>query len=119
MSSQETFDTVVRHARTQQKKAKDAFGNCRYRTTDGLACFAGCLIPDADMVPAFEFVSVSKQAISSSSVLVTGYFRSRGFCVDLVGDLQRVHDSCDVATWEQGLSDVAQRFGLTYCPPVA
>lgn len=53
MTDQEIFDTVVSHLLQQGKPASDG-DYCVYRTTDGLKCAIGVLIPDDEYIPTME-----------------------------------------------------------------
>lgn len=105
------FDRVVAHARAQKVEAKcdDA---CRYRTPDGLKCFAGCLIPDEMYLPEMEG--------NSARTIATEYPGIFGENPDLslLARLQRVHDDYDPAEWEGLFQGIAQEDDLTYNPPI-
>jgi hypothetical protein len=51
LNHQETFDTMLTHLRKQGQRAVDQthehmVDTCMYRTSSGLKCAVGCLIPD-------------------------------------------------------------------------
>lgn len=50
---QETFDRVAKHLLKQNKKSVNGT-QCMYRSSDGLQCALGCLIPDELYVPSLE-----------------------------------------------------------------
>lgn len=56
MTNQEIFDTVAVHLLTQNKRATKAncSTTCQYRTSEGLKCAVGCLIPDEKYTPEME-----------------------------------------------------------------
>lgn len=91
MNPQEIFDTVARHLFTQGKRATDFEQSynrtvCRYRTSDGLKCAAGCLIPDDKYDPKMEGWAINGEKVRT-------YLPQ--FVIDniwLVVDLQRAHD---------------------------
>jgi hypothetical protein len=102
MTKQETFDTVVRHLLTQAKQSRDEDA-CLYRGPDGTKCAAGCLISDADYSPSMEWL----YATSIRYALV-------GHDMEIVMDLQLVHDERDVGLWPDELSRVALKHGLSH-----
>ena len=116
-TKQETFDTVVAHLRRQGQKSEFGFGNknigCAYRGENGLVCAAGCLIPDALYSPKLEGTAVAEDSEPGELII------SLGHNVQLVRDLQDVHDKYPVDGWEGELSAVAHEHGLVYSPLIA
>lgn len=116
MTDQEAFDKILAHARAQGRQAlvtdeSAPFVGCMYRHPDGLKCFVGALIPDAEYDQNMEDKRVE--------VLVRDFDPPslRGLCRPLLMDLQRIHDGCRPVDWELGLAGVANAYGLTYTPP--
>lgn len=118
-TKQETFDAVVKHARTQRRKSED-HSSCLYRTEDGLKCFAGALVPDDRYRPGyegplFEYPNGSTEPgelTAIAEIIVEG-----GHDINFVYDLQRVHDSKEVSEWESEFSRIALEQSLVYAPP--
>lgn len=113
-TKQETFDTVVNHLREQGRKASDNHGFCEYRTDDGLKCAAGCLILDDDITP--EILQCGSVHVNGGNV-VSDYLKDRGHDLELVRQLQLVHDKCRVKDWEKNLKFVAENYSLTFTSP--
>lgn len=90
MTNQEVFDRVVTHARRQRVKAM-ANCSCVYRTGDGLCCFAGCLIPEAEYRSCFEGCCIGTITPITSRVED----------LNLLYGLQKIHDFCDPSGWEE------------------
>ena len=119
MTKQKTFNTVLRHAREQGKKALN-FGNplckCAYRNRDGLKCFVGCLIPDKRYRARFEGNNAGCGEIAE-------LLQELGHDVKLCVQLQQVHDSLYnmrspiVTQWERQFVKIASSHELTYYPP--
>ncbi len=109
-NNQEVVDFVVAALRKQNCKASKGGGDCWYRLGD-LKCAAGHLIPDCDYRTSFE------GQILSTSYQVTNYFKERGFDVDLIRSLQRIHDGEDIKDWEDGFERAAKAFNLVYSYP--
>lgn len=107
MTNQETFDTVVAHLRKQGCRAgiKNA---CLYRDGDR-KCAAGCLIPDDKYRPDMEGKSVYQTPVCQ----VLHELRHN---IELVADLQTVHDRYDIFDWEINFKDIANKWMLKYVP---
>ncbi len=89
-SKQETFDTVARHLITQGVPARDQFG-CRYKTTDGLLCAVGCLIPATEYNSTMEGQGLDHVRAHSPSVALHDQL--------LLMDLQLLHDTSEIDNW--------------------
>lgn len=108
-TTQETFDTVVTHLRTQGSRCSSDSGDCMYRL-DGRKCAAGCLIPDDRYSPDMEGTTVLYSDVGD-------LLAELGHDMALVDELQTLHDRTDPAEWEEGFGRIAGRFGLVYRPP--
>lgn len=112
---QETFDTVVAHARKQQAKSMLRSGLseyakiCAYRGDGGLACFAGCLIPD-------DRYSRDLECEIASQGKVRALFLELGYLPNFVRQLQVIHDATIVEDWEQEFKNLALAYDLNYTP---
>ncbi len=109
-NNQEVFDYVVGFLRKQNAKSIDGVKECRYRNDSGLACAAGCIVPDSDYDSAWE----GKNLYCS---FVGDYFRDRGFDTGLISRLQTVHDVSDIENWEMGFESLAKAKSLIYTAP--
>jgi hypothetical protein len=109
MTNQELFDIVVAHARKQNCRAtSDAI--CKYRTPEGLKCFAGALIKDEFYDKGLE--GLSAQFTATQNALMNSGIRRQQ--LGLVWRLQRVHDRHAVSEWPREFRDIAQDEGLVY-----
>lgn len=116
-SLQETFDAVVKHARTQKEKAVTGssyagLDTCKYRLErDGkiLKCFAGALIPDEDYTGEME----GKVA---TDYPVARILEKEGHNPNDVRELQKIHDYYAIGDWESEFKRFAEERGLTYVP---
>ena len=98
---QEIFDKVAKHLLTQNKKAANEKGQCKYRFND-LKCAAGCLIPDSDYDKKYE----------DKTVYSFSYFENAGYSDDeicFIRDLQIIHDKDPVSSWKSHLIDIAKQ----------
>lgn len=108
--AQEVFDFIARHLLRQQKRSvfapDKAFAlRCRYRTPDGLACAAGCLLT-AEEAADREGSSWYRLAMDKMVPLEH---------VLLIRRLQLVHDNqkIGVKDWPAELREVASEFSLS------
>lgn len=87
---------VAQFMREQGKRAVNASGTCMYRTDDGCACAAGCLLTDAEAMKCSEASAWSRENIDNGEIVVPE--RLKPFQRE-VALLQRAHDqSSDVST---------------------
>lgn len=125
MESQEIFDTVVSHLRTQKQQAYGIIstsgrGQCFYRLEKDsalLKCAIGCLIKDEEYSPKMEGHSVTKLVGSPKTYGVSDELMDRLLMPHraLLQRLQTVHDS-DIRLWEGSLENVAIKFNLNFIP---
>ena len=104
------FNTVAAHLLTQNAKAIEPGGGCRYRMPDGdtRTCAVGCLITDAEYVPAMEHNCVKSLADHDIDLLPE---RLRPF-ISFLQELQRIHDKHPVSSWPVSLRDFAHTYLL-------
>ena len=100
-TSQEVFDFITKHLRTQNKPCVGTSGECLYRH-ENLMCAAGCLIPVE--VYKLEFEGKSWQAIGGHF----GCWKHEG----LIRSLQVVHDNQRADCWEGHFEKIAGEYGL-------
>ncbi len=110
LSQQETFNYIVNHLRKQGRKSMryiNCCSECVYRGPDGTKCAVGFLIPDDIYLSCIEGYSVD-------------YLYQFGInlpYIDLLKDMQAVHDCLPVDDWERGFEETAQSYGLVYPKP--
>jgi hypothetical protein len=112
-TKQETFDMIVTHLRQQGYAAKDQHNHCAYRGKNGSKCAAGCLIEDDEYHISYE----GPLSIEDELTKVGSLIASKGHDIDLVTDLQRIHDYRDVDVWEVEFKVLAQKYCLIYTQP--
>lgn len=112
MDAQEFFDQVRDHLLAQGERSvltcSSGRAACAYRSKTGLKCAVGCLIRDDEYTEEMEYQTVT--TLSDAGVLPR---RLNGHLL-LLESLQWVHDSCDPASWETDLRDVARKHGLEW-----
>ena len=115
VTAQEVFDTVARHLLRQGRRAVNCRGDeqkCSYRAENGDQCAVGCLIPRRAYVPEMEEVG--------SAGLLFVFCSERGQTwhvpylphLDLLEDLQHLHDTLYPFAWQERLGDIAKLYGL-------
>lgn len=102
---QEIFNAVWERAKDKRRAVSEPNGPCRYRTAEGLKCFAGVLIPDDKYDPSME-----GRGSYTVSFLVDAYPSIEE--QRLIGRLQSVHDYYRIDEWEDRLRDIAAHFEL-------
>jgi hypothetical protein len=116
MTLQEVFDTAAMHMLQQGEAAKNTSGNCFYRSPNGCRCPVGWLIPDNLYRPDLEGNIV--RSLSIESVLTSAGvlpIRMQGDYeryMDLLVELQQIHDNREPRQWKSYLISLAQRFNL-------
>jgi hypothetical protein len=115
---QQTYDTVLAHLLAQGKRASTDSG-CKYRTSDGLKCAAGCLIPDEQYQPAMEGCLIRSYGHLTRGP-ASDCLARLGHDLPLVADLQWLHDKFfgvgnNERFWTQA-HEIAVAHGLTPYP---
>ena len=109
----EVFDRVKTHLLAQGARARNDVGLCLFHAPSGLKCAVGCLITEAAYSDeALEGYSLGEAEVSTA-------LEASGIVVDpstldMLRDLQHIHDSESPANWERELSHLeAELFGDT------
>lgn len=128
---QSLFDYVARHllrqnARSLSNASENRNDNhCVYRSFNGLKCAAGCLIDDSLYTADLECRSILekpvKDAIEASigrkiDGKIFGGDPECGTEMDLVCQLQKLHDHNPPEMWKDKLRALATRFKLELIP---
>jgi len=108
MTDQDAFNTMVNHLRAQGKRSTDGRG-CRYRGLGGLKCAIGALIPDEKYDACIEGYSVD-------AAMVLGLLNQPELDVDMLLEMQELHDKMEVKDWASGFVHVAKRYHLALMP---
>ena len=124
MELQEIFDKVSNHLLTQNRKSITAIHgkseDCAYRGNNGASCAIGCLIPDAAYHPDMEGKNINDDKVWGAIYPVIGSSigRNRG-CkkLNLLSDLQVIHDEELPEEWTKALQNLANERGLIFTPP--
>jgi hypothetical protein len=115
-TAQEVFDFVVNHLLTQNKKAQQGAGGCKYRLSleDGsvLRCAAGCLIPDELYDERIEgrLWNGMDGVGNENPARRYGAMEHQG----LIRSLQYIHDEYTPEQWRDRLEQEAKNYFLTF-----
>lgn len=103
MTNLEAFNKVELHLLAQNKQSRHKFANrCAYRGTEGTMCAVGCLIPDSEYKVRMEDVSLVR--------IQKGFNCLTGLDIDMLRDLQRLHDTQQPYEWLEGLRVLRDRY---------
>jgi hypothetical protein len=110
MKRQEIFNKVAKHLlkQNEQSMTKTNPGLCAYRGAKGLKCAVGCLIPDDMYSSTFEGLGVKDlppDVRKSCGIMNAG-------TLQLVDDLQEIHDCSSGRHWPAELVDLGERYRL-------
>ena len=117
-TAQEIFDTVSKHLLTQNKRSEGVHvilglenHICAYRSVDGLKCAIGCLIPDEQYIPEMESLRIGGIVRKNwlSPELEQEFIQN----INLISDLQIVHDFFTPEYWAEQLDRVRRQFNLS------
>jgi len=102
------------HLSNQKEAAVEKTG-CKYRTTRGLKCAIGCLIPDYKYSTRFEGINVSS-LLSEVPNLARDMYISPKHSLELLIQLQLAHDVTlarrGITEWLEAMELIAARFNL-------
>ena len=110
ISKQETFNQAYTHLMKQGRKSEnDTLCLYRYKLITGevLKCGAGIFITDEQYTPKMESTIVDDPGLVRDTII------NNGHDIDLVTEIQAIHDNIAVANWEKHLINLATRHNLT------
>ena len=128
MTPREVFDTVKAHLLAQNAQAISEFsGSCKYRTSTGLKCAVGCLIPESLYRTGAEGWGVSSLGILDedqgtwyaqgdgdadplAAMLNEAGIPASSEMKDLLMRLQTAHDSYGAQDWPDQLETIEANF---------
>jgi hypothetical protein len=116
MELREIFNFVELHLLTQNAKSEDNIGMCLYRNAAGLSCSIGCLIPEDKYDPILENQNLmdGKDLPKVIEGIISDFnidtYSSTTLKLDLLYDLQEVHDSHEPEAWPYVLEQVKNKY---------
>lgn len=114
-SNQQVFDIAARHLLTQkQRSATPRPGSkdrCLYRAPDGCKCAVGALIPDDIYEPGMDDGDSGIALLHSRFPVIRELFAN--VSLNLLSDLQDIHDDTHPSQWAQSLRAHARLHNLS------
>jgi hypothetical protein len=108
------FNKVEKHLLKQNTKSIDYQGFCNYRSAGGLTCAVGCLMTDDMYDPSLEKQGVMEIAVVDALSPILGLdVRKRNDKLNLLVDLQSVHDDYYPVRWHSRLEDLKLVYNIT------
>lgn len=106
-TKQEVFNQVATHLLKQNERScREVDGVCMYRNSRGLKCAVGCLISDDEYIQLFEN--------NTWDYVVKTLMLAPNAHLELITELQHIHDNYNPIDWQQRLEELANRHhGLT------
>ena len=107
----DVFNKVSEHLLTQNERSLDTFGDCLYRSAEGLACAVGCLIKDEFYSEDLEHIYAVNSYTDDWQKPIRNALELSGVPIndemkDLVQKLQVIHDSKQPEFWRKELAKV-------------
>jgi hypothetical protein len=110
-SLQEVFNFVAGHLLWQQHKSKRRGAGCAYYGENGSRCAVGCLIPE-DLYPLVKEGEGVTELCQRINVPCWVTFNKPTRVIELLEELQQLHDHKRPDEWRRCLNAVAWQFGL-------
>lgn len=113
---QAIFDKTLNHLRIQKEKSYNTRQlSCMYHNKEGLKCAVGIHIPDEVYDPAMEGESVNT-ILRKFPILFTLDAFNTNTKIDLLREMQVIHDTFKCENWEMHFKNLANECRLTYVP---
>lgn len=105
------FKIVSNHLLRQGGPCKDN-GYCKYSGKDNRSCAVGCLIMPAFYLPEMEGKPADHPAVRKAVALSMGVEGIETRDIEMMLELQTIHDREDPTQWVERLNVVARRYGM-------
>lgn len=127
LTNQEAFNIMVRHLRRQHHKCFGDNGECAYRGNDGDMCAVGVIIPNKMYDKSFEGSRILDLLTHDSYDDDCMYYKLSikakikikqlkkflsNVDVNMLIDMQLIHDCERVGSWDRYFEKVAVQYGL-------
>lgn len=117
LSANEIFERVSTHLLAQRAVSEDENGSCRLRGGEGRKCAIGSLIRDDLYRTDIEGVGIAYYRHVRDGALLRALYASSvdvydDRIVELLLDLEELHDNAHVNEWPQLLAALGQRHAL-------
>lgn len=113
MTITEIFQTVKTHLLAQGSRSTGPEGvGCMYRGTDDRMCAVGCLIKDEYYTPLIEGFTADDGKVAAV-LKSSGVDISNLLTMDLLCQLQSIHDHRLPSSWGQALAALEEQYAFT------
>lgn len=114
LSPKDIYERVSTHLLTQRAVSEDDNGSCRLRSPEGHKCAIGSLVRDDLYGPELEGVGISYYRHAHDGKLLRVLYASNVNAydpniIDLLIELEQVHDDADVEEWPHLLAALGRR----------
>lgn len=114
LSTKDIYERVKAHLLAQRAVSEDENGSCRLRSSDGRKCAIGSLVADDVYRPEIEGIGISYYQHAKDGTLLRALYASEVDAynpeiIELLIELEEVHDDFGVEQWPQLLDRVGQR----------
>jgi len=114
LSPKDIYERVSEHLLTQRAVSEDDNGSCRLRSPEGRKCAIGSLVRDDVYEPELEGVGISYYRHARDGGLLRALYASNVNAydpniIDLLIELEEVHDYADIDEWPELLSALGKR----------
>ena len=114
LSPKDIYERVSSHLLAQRAVSEDDNGSCRLRSPEGHKCAIGSLVRDELYEPELEGVGISYYRHAQDGKLLQALYRSSVNAydpniIDLLIELEQVHDDADVEEWPHLLAALGRR----------
>lgn len=116
-SAREIYERVSAHLLNQAAVSEDENGSCRLRGANGRKCAIGSLVSDEFYHPDIEGIGISYYRHARDGKLPRALYASNVNAydpgiVDLLCELEQVHDDASIDQWPQLLTALGRRHGF-------
>jgi hypothetical protein len=114
LTARDIYERVRSHLLTQQAVSEDENGSCRLRSGEGRKCAIGSLVADTVYQPEIEGIGISYYRHAKDGSLLRALYASEvnaydPAIVELLIELEEVHDDFGVEEWPNLLAQVGKR----------
>jgi hypothetical protein len=114
LTARDIYERVRTHLLTQRAVSEDENGSCRLRSGNGRKCAIGSLVADDVYQPEIEGIGISYYRHAKDGSLLRALYASEVNAydpdiVELLIELEEVHDDFDVEEWPSLLAQVGKR----------
>ena len=114
MSVNKIFYKVQKHLLKQHEKSESMEAGCQYRSDNGLRCAVGCLMTDAIYDSSFEGNNMGDRRVRQALTPIVGVNEDkRELKLNLLYQLQLVHDTEPVEHWASSLAKIKLEFDIS------